>query len=49
MWVSSKLLLKRGELALVDYRHAPASGRTLEITTGAPGGKVTFQQALPEK
>jgi hypothetical protein len=40
VWATGRLLLKRGDLALVDYRHAPAAGKPIEITTGAPGGKV---------
>ena len=49
VWVSDRLLLKRGDLALVDYRHAPAHEEDHLITTGAPGGQVSFQKALPEK
>jgi len=48
VWVSDKLLLKRGDLALVDYRHAVA-GKPVDIITGAPGGQVSIQKALPEK
>jgi hypothetical protein len=49
VWVADRLLLKRGQLAVVDYRHAPAAGKPLEIITGAPGGKISFQKALPQK
>jgi hypothetical protein len=49
VWVTGKLLLKRGELAIVDYRHLPKAGKPLVITTGAPGGKVSFQTVPPEK
>lgn len=49
VWVSDRLLLKRGQLALVDYRHAPAAGKPLDITTGAPGGQISIQKALPQK
>jgi hypothetical protein len=49
VWATGRLLLKRGDLALVDYRHAPAAGKPIEITTGAPGGKVSFQSLPAEK
>lgn len=49
VWTDGKLLLKRGELALVDYRHAPAKGKPLLIAVGTGQGKVTFQTASPEK
>jgi hypothetical protein len=49
VWVSDRLLLKRGELGFVDYRHAPAAGKPLDITAGAPGGQIGIQKAQPEK
>jgi hypothetical protein len=49
VWTDGKLLLRRGELALVDYRHAPAKGKPLVIAVGTGQGKVTFQTATPEK
>jgi hypothetical protein len=49
VWTDGKLLLKRGELALVDYRHAPAKGKPLLIAVGTGQGKVTFETATPEK
>ena len=48
VWVAGKLLLKRGDLAVVDYRKAVA-GKPVLVTTGTPRGKITFQKALPEK
>jgi hypothetical protein len=49
VWVAGKLLLKRGELAIVDYRKG-VKGKPLTITTGtASGGHIQFQKALPEK
>jgi hypothetical protein len=49
VWTTSRLVLKHGELALVDYRHAPAAGKPLDITTGSPGGQIGIQKAQPEK
>ena len=49
VWVDGKLLLKRGELAIVDYRKA-VSGKKLLITTGTANGKhIQFQTADPQK
>jgi hypothetical protein len=49
VWVAGKLLLKRGELALVDYRKA-VKGKKLLITTGTASGKhIQFQTADPQK
>src|SRR5262249_41445285 len=47
-WVAGNLLLKHGDIALVDYRHAVA-GKPVQVATGTPHGKITFQKALPEK
>ncbi|HST24600.1 MAG TPA: hypothetical protein VLJ76_01285 [Gaiellaceae bacterium] len=50
VWVTGKLLLKRGELAVVDYRHAPAANKPLTIITGTAAGKdIEFQKAPPQK
>jgi len=50
VWTTGNLLLKRGELALVDYRHAPAANKPLQIITGTAAGKnIAFHKALPEK
>jgi hypothetical protein len=49
VWVAGKLLLKRGELAIVDYRKG-VEGKPLTVTTGTADGKnLAFQKALPEK
>jgi hypothetical protein len=48
VWLAGKLLLKKGDLAVVDYRHAVA-GKTLDVVTGPLHGKVTFQKAEPQK
>jgi len=48
VWVAGKLLLKHGELAVVDYRKAVA-GKAVDVITGTPHGKLTFQKAEPEK
>ena len=48
VWVAGKLLLKRGDLAIVDYRHA-VKGKPVDVITGPLHGKITFQKALPEK
>jgi hypothetical protein len=47
-WVASKLLLKKGDLAVVDYRHAVA-GKALDVITGPLHGKVSLQKAEPQK
>jgi len=47
-WVAGKLLLKHGDIALVDYRHA-VTGKPVDVAVGRPHGKITFQKALPEK
>ena len=49
VWVDGKLLLKRGELAVVDY-HKGVKGKKLLITTGTAAGKhIQFQTADPQK
>lgn len=49
VWVDGKLLLKRGELAIVDY-HKGVKGKKLLITTGTAAGKhIQFQTADPQK
>jgi len=48
VWVAGKLLLKKGDLAVVDYRHA-AAGKSLDVITGPLHGKVSIQKAEPQK
>jgi hypothetical protein len=47
-WVAGKLLLKKGQLAIVDYRHAIA-GKPVGVAVGTPTGKITYQLAQPQK
>jgi hypothetical protein len=47
-WVAGKLLLEKGQLAVVDYRHAVA-GKALPVAVGTPNGKITYQLAQPQK
>jgi hypothetical protein len=47
-WVAGKLLLKKGQLAVVDYRHAIA-GKPVGVAVGTPNGKITYELAQPQK
>jgi hypothetical protein len=47
-WVAGKLLLKKGQLAVVDYRHAVA-GKPVGVAVGTATGKITYQLAQPQK
>ncbi len=50
-WVATNehaLVMRRGELAIVDYLHEPATGQKLKVTIGKPGGPYRTQYAYPQ-
>lgn len=49
-WTSDELLIRSGELALVDYRKAPARNKPLQIYTATPDGEeiTSVQTAKPD-